>query len=308
MRELKLYTPRSSFEAIRQPTGFLSLPVELRIRIYQYTFTDVIIQTLLIKRFHGETWLYRRRRVPQCPGILLLNKQTCLEAVETLHEYCFRTASQVIAIRPVQNVLPQTQTRIPKDWNNICTYQNVREIIPVLRSLPRIKLEVEISEVYEQQVLTLALVRWMRAVVNSRDTCSCGTRTHLESLDVVFRLPGFKQPGFDPPSLYSLRQPDGVLKVMCTAISNPEVHVCYTYTARRPNPRQGTKFECWEELETDCVMEELGSVESCWQALENALKRANSAAADRLRGYDIKPQVQGAWWPMFNELKRAVGR
>lgn len=156
------------------------------------------------------------------PEILLVNKQVHLEARDTLLKSCFRDTAQIITIeqmspRSVSNARPE-----PRDFNNFCSYRPVREIAPVLRSLPRIRLDVDVANgVFEAQLYTMALLRWIRAVLNERPSRSSPSHVPLKSFDVVFRLHWAGQGKF-----YKSRANDGLVQAIVgikSVIEEPEV-------------------------------------------------------------------------------------
>lgn len=192
MLETTIYTPRSSYE--HQPTqmeqpSFLRLPVELRLDIYKLVLEDVHTDSILIKR--QPDWLYRRPKVPTPPPVLLVNKQIHQESKDILHELCFeKNALPIITIDRLDkqyymyNKMYREDKRArppPVDLNGIFVYESVRGLAPILRSLPRIKLVVFISQWFEQQVTTTAFLRWVKAVLNSRATA-------VRSFEVCFRI------------------------------------------------------------------------------------------------------------------------
>lgn len=293
-----IYTPRTSFESTRTPTGFLSLPAELRIRIYEYCLANIMSWPLVIKRCPGSTWRYRRPKSPNIPAILILNKQIYFEARDILHKLCFSTSNQPVVIQHIQpnqsyGCRPQTE---PKDWNNICTYGSVREVAPVLRSLPRIRLEVGVSGSYEEQALTIALLKWIRAVLSSRPSFY----VPLYSFDVIFGVP--HNIG---SSCYYPKQGDGLVQAI-TGIKTVvrETEVWYSWASRRPVNRNSVKVEAGRRLEISDVsggVEE--SEESAWKGLEKAWKRTKASKTMERHWSNM------SWGSSISEMsRRLVGR
>ena len=246
MLETKVYTPRSSFEHERDLPGFLRMPVELRIQIYEQVFTDVRPRPLIIRHYPGHEWLYRRPKSrDHIPGLLFLNKQIHIEARDVLHNLCFANADQPVAIEHIQLFAASRPVMEPRDWNNFCIYRSVREIAPVLQSLPRIRLEVEVAgNAYEEQAHTIALLRWVRAVLNERPSTASVFHVPLQSFDVIFCLPLITQQNFyQPEERHGLVQAIiGVKGVM------EESQVWFSWASQRPANRRKVKVTAGERL------------------------------------------------------------
>ena len=282
MLESKIYTPRSSFDTSREPVGFLKLPAELRIRIYEYSFANIGLQPLFIKRYPGHPWLYRQPKCPNIPPILLINRQIYYEAREVLHKVCFNSKDQPIVIEHVQYDYSSKPLPRPRDWNGICGYRSVREIAPVLKSLPRIRLDVVLCGSFDDQVLTITLLRWIRAVLNSRPLPSSTSGCHvpLKTLDVIFRLPWDQ---------YRPKETDGLVRAV-TGISAVvgETQVWSSWPTNGPVNRTRIKVEAGNRLDISSIPSRVEETEaSTWEGMKRAWRRAQVEESPRIRRREL---------------------
>jgi hypothetical protein len=255
-----------------------------------------------VKHYPGRQWLYRRPKSPaQLPGILTVNNQIYLEARDILHKRCFGTSDQPVVI---EHVRYDPRQYSPRDWNNICAYRSVRELAPVLQSLPRLRLEVEVSGHYEDQVLTMALLRWIRAVLNSRQSVASTFHVPLESIDVIFSVPHVIG-----PSCYRPKEGDGLVQAVAGIKTTvDDVEVWYSWSAKRPVSRRRIKVEAGEKLKVEKVSVGVGeSEESAWRNLEKTWK--NVKAIEKKRE-DVRGSLGSISWGSFmSEMsRRLVGR
>jgi hypothetical protein len=279
MLEAKVYTPRSSFEDERELPGFLRLPVELRIQIYEQVFADVSPRPLLIRRYPGHQWLYRRTKsTNHIPGLLFLNKQIYIEARDVLHKVCFTNTDQPVTIEHIQCFNNTPPAMGPRDWNNICAYRSVREIIPVLQSLPRIRLEVAGTAYYEQQAHTTALLRWIRAVLNERPSLPSPFQVPLRSFDVIFGIPFVNPSNFHLPT-----EKHGLIQAIMGVkgvVEEPEVW--FSWAVQRPDDRAKIKVTAGERLFVPNVpLAGWENEASAWDGLKKAWKAVKTAEDER---------------------------
>lgn len=294
MLEQKVYTPRESFDVQRQPAGFLTLPPELRIAIYEYAFATIVPTPLLIRKYLGRPWLYRRPMLQErIPALLLLNKQIYLEARDVLHSVCFATADQVISIEHVQPILTLHPPPPPRDFNNICAYRSVREIAPMLRSLPRIRLEVQVDGIAftKRASSTIVLLRWIRAVLNSRPSLGSLSHVHLRSFDVIFRM----------PDIYPESQGEGLVKaVMGVRSVAEETEVRFSSSvAAGPVKSERIRVKVGRKLEIVNVPGgDLEGETSTWKALETSY-RETDVRANKKRLYVLAQFSGETGWSKF---------
>lgn len=276
MLERKIYTPRSSFSSPQRPAGLLTLPVEVRLIIYGYSLADTHPRRLLVKRYPGHPWLYRQPKSPvHVPGVLTLNKQIYIEARDVLYKRWLGTPEQSILIGFERFPNPHG----PKDWNDYCTYRSVRELAPVLRALPRIRLEVEVSSTYRDQVLTMALLRWIRAVLNARPLVGTALHEPLQSVDVILSIPQLNAQAHG--SSYNSQSQESAcresLAQIATAIRTVggRTEVWYSsYSSCRRYPGETTKGMGAQSVEAEMVLGAADiSEERAWKELQEAWKR-----------------------------------
>ncbi len=170
------HTPRSSSESTRQPSpqpaNFFSLPAELRIYIYELVISKSVAKPVHIEHRSVSGWVLRHRGrkyvyLAQPPRRLLeVNRQIYREASDLLYQLC-----------PGGPTLTIEHSNAPRDawgWKEFTRISSM-EMSPVREALPpilfgakqRLTIEVVVPEDPREEVTTIALLKWMRTVLNT---------------------------------------------------------------------------------------------------------------------------------------------
>ena len=297
MLERTIYTPRSSFESSRlslhTPSlcapSLLTLPTELRVQIYEHAFSDLISHSLHIRKHPSHQWLLRAPTSAPIPSLLFVCKLVHDEAVEVLHRTC---PPRVIIIDHAYRSHPEDPPLAGE--SNTFRLRDVRDLMPLLSSVQRLKLEVECSQSFEEQALAIALLRWLKAVLNSRRANFC----MLKTLEVDFLARS------------CLSRPD-ISDTLLEAISGIETSNGKTKVWFVRKLPQHHRYVCtgWESMKIKVPpagerrSEE--SEESAWRGLERVWERVQEV--DRERQMQI---VRGVPWSASFErlVRRWFGR
>jgi hypothetical protein len=158
--------------------NFFSLPAEIRIYIYELVFSSLTFRPIHLRHHHSLGWLASRpykprwsyeKWSPSTLHLLQLNRQIYHEAIDVLNKLCDGGSTMIITedeTYSYQRDWWAVEIANGRDWTR------VREVLPtiVLGVREKLTLKVAVSSCYEKQAKTIALCRWIRAVVNSNQS------------------------------------------------------------------------------------------------------------------------------------------
>ena len=179
MVESAIATPRSSFEApSRSPPSLLTIPPELHLRIYEYAFANVVSRRIHLRRYPKHEWHLRHPNPPRFPELLLVCRRIYHEGQDILRLNC--TPPTIVishAGRPWAEPPSHPKTSEPYGLRVVHD-----AVAPVLRSVQHLKLDAEVSAYFEEQALTIAMLKWMHILWDGLTCGLCTTSTSKVSL------------------------------------------------------------------------------------------------------------------------------
>ncbi|KAK3713777.1 hypothetical protein LTR37_008263 [Vermiconidia calcicola] len=166
-------------------TGLLSLPVELRISIYEYAFSNVSSR-LWIRQYRDHKPMWQQFTPVKSPALLRVSKSIHAEATDALYMVC-RPKIEIV-MHPHEHVSGHPLDAPSED----CTFRSPRDLSPILQSARYLELEVRVVPDLLWQIECITILRWMRAVVGSRPSEG---QESLETWKVVFHGLVMPMPG-----------------------------------------------------------------------------------------------------------------
>lgn len=182
-----MHTPRSSFDLQLDPaepaTGFFDLPAELRVRIYKLAFSNAVSCSISIEKYRSVGWRCHVQHGcnAMVPSLLLVSKRLHEECVSVLYDTC---APRITVEHNISYHHDRSSLNSPCSWLEKRDCQDVRDIQsikPILHRVANLRIQVVVTESHLEQAITVALLRWMRAVLRSRPV-----EVHLRSVELVF--------------------------------------------------------------------------------------------------------------------------
>ena len=267
---LVIHTPRSSFEvssreqqsSITAASHVFDLPTELRVRIYEFAFTDVVSSPITIVKCVGNQWEVRPRKdvkLSSIPQLLLVSRRIYDEASDVL--YRIHKPRITITHGYVTSCFHSGATQ--EKGNNTLGVQRIQEAVkPILQHVKNIDLEVAITSTLADQCLIIALLRWMQVLFNSRPA-----NNRLRSLEVVFRA---------THALLKPKKGEGLFETVRGMECTQPVEVWFVYRVGHH-----VDSEQWEQIcvppavESPAVSAIKESEEGTWKAFEVACRRAD---------------------------------
>ena len=159
------HTPRSSLDTQHprgRSTGFSDLPLELKEQIYEYCLVDVSPAVYIVyKHAEASRWSFRDIPNTRVPAPLLVCKTMRQEVVEVLYRI---TDGPSVRINPDFSLHWWTFDNFLFDKAD--ETQNVFDLAPILATVRKVKLELNMSSSFAEQGRILALLRWLVAVLN----------------------------------------------------------------------------------------------------------------------------------------------
>ena len=211
-------------------------------------------------------WVLRYKRT-RIPGILLAGKTINIEATDVLDRIC----------RPKLTIdqLDYRTTTVPKE-SNTYGFRDLSAAKLILQRIRHVNLEVEIAGPWRvaDQALTIAVLRWMKAVINNRSDHPQTVRVDFRSEHAMMRPTGGH-------GLFEVVRDIRCHEAVCLRF------VCWSYGSFRQ------RDEKWEIIPVPALMKKCrssgGSNEveqnewGAWVALERAcaLRRALSESPSR---------------------------
>ncbi|KAK5175302.1 uncharacterized protein LTR77_000440 [Saxophila tyrrhenica] len=196
------HTPRSSFTEQRPPqrTTFFDLPSEIRIEIYKLVFANMEPRPLRIEHRPKYGWaLYNGLNYhylfSPATSLLQTSKRFYLDAVPTLHRLCRHGPTLVIGVGQKSFYEKDIRWELLRQGRSL-QLSRVRDALPpILRGArQRLTLEVVVPHDPGEQVLTIAFLKWMRAVVNTAPSHpvygDSDSRPRVRELRVIFHTHG----------------------------------------------------------------------------------------------------------------------
>ena len=254
-------SPRSSI-SIHRPTGFLSLPRELRDEIYNFVFADLHPASFFFgKPYHEEAWYLARNLSACAPGILLVSKDIHAEAKDALCKRLLSGPEIFLQLWPEYTGGTVYDVALTPALKHESEHIDAAKLAPVLRSIRSLRMGIMFPASYEMQAAVIALVRWIATVLATREIMIQHVRIVLRAFDA-------------PPSLWP-KEGHGIFEVLkhlrCESM---EVLYCY----------KGGHHEPWStaRLKELCGPREEGKwsdrssaddVERAWQMVLESGKR-----------------------------------
>ena len=142
------------------------LPQELRDLIYEQVFADLISNPLYIHRFFANPqWRVCYNPDTRVPGLLLTSKAIYSESKSCLYSSC----NPPRIVIDDQWAVHRGFGAIPEEFEWLCGFapRDLETIIPMLTTVEELTLDIKALGPSQPYLL---LVRWIRAVLNARET------------------------------------------------------------------------------------------------------------------------------------------
>ena len=141
------------------------LPRELRDLIYEQVFADLISNPLYIHRFFAKQWRVCCNPDARVPGLLLASKAIYSESKSCLYSSC----NPPPIVIDDQWAVHRGIGAIPEEFEWLCGFaaRDLETIIPILTTVEELTLDIKALGPAQPCLL---LVRWIRAVLNARET------------------------------------------------------------------------------------------------------------------------------------------
>ena len=145
------------------------LPRELRDIIYEQVFADLISNPLYIRKFAADPqWKVCYNPHARVPGLLLTSKAVYSEAKSCLYSPCNPPRIVIDDQEIAQHAKVTQPGKLGERWG--FAVRDLETIVPVLTTVEELNLEVK---AFHESPLCLLLIRWIRAVLNARNTSLC---------------------------------------------------------------------------------------------------------------------------------------
>lgn len=142
------------------------LPRELRDLIYKEVFADLISNPLYIRKFAADPrWKVCYNPNARVPGVFLTSKAIYSEAKNCLYSPC----NPPRIIIDDQEIAMHATVMQPEELGERWRYaiRDLETIVPLLTTVEELNLEIK---AFHESPLCLLLIRWIRAVLNARNT------------------------------------------------------------------------------------------------------------------------------------------